>query len=292
MDINTIAKKVGLLPEEDCSWAEDNVPLCKRGVKLAWLYQFVEQVDKHLEDEWIQYEYQAKAATYFDYVPEPDRPQFPRYQILNPLFLVPNLIKPLTIKLKSPLYARVPVDQRGKPDVFISHTWSQALITNNPFSTLHIISEPMQMNKKFTDDSYIWMDLVAYNQHSIESIALDIKAVIQSIGQLCLPLIDAAPFSRLWCLWEILCAHVTKSDITVYEPFSYAQDIGYVARVFSENFRSVSNASTTLPRDKEQILNAMISTFGSIRQTDEYLHKLVKEGLTKESDKPWYRPKP
>lgn len=63
--------------------------------------------------------------------------------------------------------------------------------------------------------------------------------------------------------------------------------MGFVYGIFTEKFRSVSDAETTVPKDKQEILDAMISTFGSIGQTDEHLRKLVERGLTKDSDKPW-----
>jgi hypothetical protein len=68
-------------------------------------------------------------------------------------------------------------------------------------------------------------------------------------------------------------------------------DLGRVFRIFSEEFRSVADASTTKPKDRDDILNAMISTFGSLRQTDEYLLKLLKDGLSHEEDKPWTKTK-
>jgi hypothetical protein len=67
--------------------------------------------------------------------------------------------------------------------------------------------------------------------------------------------------------------------------------MGFVYGIFRETFRSVSEAETTVPKDKQEILDAMISTFGSIGQTDEHLHKLIERGLTKDSDKPWNKPR-
>jgi len=290
MDINAIAEKTGLLPEEDCSWVENDVPLSDRGVRVDWLYDFLRKVDRHLQDEWERFDNQARATLYFDYVPEPATPQFIRDQEITPAFLIPNLILPLTRKLKSPFYARIPLEHRGKPNLFVSHTWSQVLVSGNAFTTLDPISSAMR-NNKGGRNPYVWIDIVSYNQHLFENVASDMKAVISSIGELCLPMIDAAPFSRLWCLWEMLCAHVTKSEINIYEPSASPYDIGYVYDVFTKDFRSVSDALTTLPKDKEEILNAMIATFGSIGGTDEYLCKVVEHGLTKQSDKPWNTPR-
>ena len=284
MDINAIAEKSGLLPEGECSWEENDVPLRDRGVSLKWLYEFSRAVESHLNDLWKQFDYQDRAARYFDNVPEPVSPEFPRDQAITPVFLVPNVILPLTRKLKSPLYARIPLEHRGKPNLFVSHTWSQGLI-GNAFCTLGPITS--SFHKHYDGDPYIWIDIVSYNQHLFENIAADMKAVISSIGNVCFPLIDAAPFSRLWCLWEILCAHVTNSEVNICEPAQSAYDMGFVYGIFTEKFRSVSDAETTVPKDKQEILDSMISTFGSIGQTDEHLRKLVERGLTKDSDKPW-----
>ena len=113
MDIDVIAEKSGLLPEGECSWEERDVPLRDRGVSLKWLYNFSRAVESHLDDLWKQFDYQDRAARYFDNVPEPVAPEFPRDQAMTPAFRVPNVILPLTRNLQSPLYARIPLEQRA-----------------------------------------------------------------------------------------------------------------------------------------------------------------------------------
>lgn len=95
----------------------------------------------------------------------------------------------------------------------------------------------------------------------------------------------------MWCLWEILCAHLTNSEVNICEPLQSASEMGFVYDIFTKKFGSVSDGETTVPKDKQDILNAMISTFGSIDQTDEYFRKIVERGLTKDSDKPWNKPR-
>ena len=91
-------------------------------------------------------------------------------------------------------------------------------------------------------------------------------AIIGDIGNLYLPVVDSTPFSRLWCLWEILCAYKTKSKINVNaEPSGYRNDLGFVREMFKNKFRSVSDAQTTLEKDKIEILKAINSTFGILK---------------------------
>jgi hypothetical protein len=70
-----------------------------------------------------------------------------------------------------------------------------------------------------------------------------------------------------------------------------AYNIGMASDAFWYEFKSVENASITLAVDREQILEAMIATFGSIQETDQYLRGLVDTMLSKHSDKPWNKPK-
>jgi hypothetical protein len=187
MDINAIAEKSGLLAEGVCSWDEHDVALRDRGVSLKWLYNFARAVESYVNDLWKQFDFQDRANRYFDNVPEPVSPEFPRDQAITPAFLVPNVILPLTGKLNCPLYARIPLEHRGKPNLFVSHTWSQGLI-GNAFCTLGPITS--SFHKHYGGDPYIWIDIVSYNQHLFENIAADMKAVISSIGDVCFPLIS------------------------------------------------------------------------------------------------------
>ena len=51
-------------------------------------------------------------------------------------------------------------------------------------------------------------------------------------------------------------------------------------KAFESKFLSVADSATSISGDKEQILDAMISTFGSIDETDRYLRDLVKSKLS------------
>ena len=77
--------------------------------------------------------------------------------------------------------------------------------------------------------------------------------------------------------------------VHVYEANGSVYDIGYLSRCFHDEFKSVERAATTLSSDREEILSAMVSTFGSIQKADDYVHLLVDGMLSKDSDKPWNR---
>jgi hypothetical protein len=281
--LRTLRAGAGLLGESETNLLDAQVPVEERGVRLEWLIAFLKAVDKAWQETVRQYDDQARAATHFDGVPDPDPLPFPRnLEPSVPAFLVPHVIKPLTRELQAPLYVLVPPDQRGRPDVFISHTWSNPLI-GFAASSLYAIGAL----GKHPAPTHVWLDVVCYNQHKAEAIADDMKSVIRSIGRLVLPMVNTAPFSRLWCLWELLCAHLTEASILIEEPNTNVHDLGLVAAAFRTEFKSVEQANTTLPQDRRQILEAMVATFGSIDATDEYLRRLILAQLSNDSDKPW-----
>lgn len=284
-DLDAIAKKSGLLKESDVSWHDEDVPLQKRGVHVEWLNRFAWEVYRNLQEVIEHHEAQKQASIHLDNVPWPSPLPFPESQEITSAFLVPNVIQPMTKALAAPLFARVPEEYRGCPDLFVSHAWSNPLV-RNAFAELEALTSPLQRRGA---TQYVWLDIVCYNQHCVEAVAEDMKAVVASIGRVGIPMINSVPFSRLWCLWELLCAHVAQVEVVVYEANGSAYDIGYLAKCFQEDFQSVEQASTTVPYDREQILNAMVSTFGSLHKTDEHIRQLVFSMLSKDSDKPWNR---
>jgi hypothetical protein len=252
-------------------------------VHLKWLNDFFWAVYRSWHDLLEQRESQRRASIYYDRVPWPSPLPFPTDQEMTPEFLVPNVIRPLTKVIAGPLFALIPNEYRGNPDLFVSHPWSNKLV-GSAFATLEALNTPFRGRDTV---KYVWLDVVCYNQHRVEGIAADMKAVVASIGRLGIPMINSVAFSRLWCLWELLCAQVTQAKVVVYEANSSAYDLGFLARCFQNEFKSVKRAATTLPEDRKQILDAMVSTFGSIRKADSYIHGLIIDMLSKESDKPW-----
>jgi hypothetical protein len=297
MDINWIAKENGLL-SEDISWNDNTVPLSDCGVRYEWIQNFLQGIQNYIDKSWEFYDSHSKAYEYLnfsDLIREPIEPKIPRDEDITPEFIVPNFIKPLTIKSKSPLYARVPSEFRGKPDVFVSHSWNQILpITINLIVSYRMYGMvdprynegPLHGKPRYGENPYLWIDVISYNQHKVESIADDMKAIIRFIGNLALPIptynrMFKTPFSRLWCLWELLCAYETKSEILLCDTAMARADVGKGFELFQKSFSSVSNASTTLEKDKVEILNAIISTFGSIDAADKYIRQLIDKFLPK-----------
>ena len=111
MDINSIAEETGLL-SEDLAWNDNTVPLQKRGVEIGWIIEFFHNIDKYIQRQWDAYYSNSEGyrrLLYYGDLPDnatPPTKPFLELQEITPAFVVPNFIKPLTMKSKSPLYAR------------------------------------------------------------------------------------------------------------------------------------------------------------------------------------------
>ena len=252
---------------------------------MKWLNDFVWEVHREWREVLERHEQQRRANVWFDHVPSPSPLPFPADQEMTSEFLVPNVIRPMTKALAAPLFGLVPDEYRGRPDLFVSHAWSNPLV-GNAFAELEALGAPYSGRGTA---NYVWLDVVCYNQHRVEAVAADMKAIVKSIGRVGIPMINSVPFSRLWCLWELLCAHVCQAPVVIYEANGSAYDLGYLARRFHEEFNSVEQAATAIPSDREQIINAMIATFGSLQTADDHIRQLVTGMLSKDSDKPWNR---
>jgi len=198
-----------LLPIDACSWSEDDVPLGHRGVRFSWLYDFVAKIDSAIADMWNHFRSTQRAAMYGPWdIPWPDQPVYPE-ELLTTRQLVAELIVPMTSAIRAPLYARVPTEHRGRPSVFISHTWSSYAVAA-AHGSLDIVLDHHR-------DSFVWIDMACYNQQSVvdASIAADMKAIISGIGQIAFILTTQPFFTRSWCLWEIVCGHQTGAAVKV-----------------------------------------------------------------------------
>jgi len=145
------------------------------------------------------------------------------------------------------------------------------------------------MKRRNLNWSFIWIDIACYNQHLFESISEDMKYIISSIGFVGIPMLYSGAFSRLWCIWEFLCAYITKAEIQFLEVSSSASDYGRAYEYFKSTFRSIADASTTLEKDKVQILEAIVKTFGSVEAADKYFLELTDKGLTEDRWKPRHK---
>ena len=133
-------------------------------------------------------------------------PIVPPYALLNVRSLVDHFVLPLTSALRAPLWACVPEEHRGRPDYFVSHTWNSLSFgpPQQEIGTLDAIEHLGQ---------YAWIDFVAYNQHTIESIPTDMEAVIGEIGKVIFAGTPVPTLGRIWCLWES-CAQIVLEPIS------------------------------------------------------------------------------
>ena len=283
LNLDTIRKDATLV-QPDAS--HDLPALQDRGVTLEWLVDFGKSAARELSRLWQAHDDQARAAFYFDNVPDPSPLPYTRGQDVTSHFLTAAVVRPLTAQYAVPLYAMVPPGARGKPDIFLSHAWGNPLIG---YASSELVALSSGVRSAGSPPVCLWFDIASYNQHRVEAIASNMKDVIASIGRLGLPLFNDLPFSRLWCLWELLCAHVTDAEIVVFEPNTSAHDLGLVLKHFHDTFVSVDRAETTLPEDRDAILSAMIDTFGSIANTNRFVLELISSRLSSDADKPWNR---
>ena len=285
LDLAAIAAATGMQP--DVPERGGSPPLHERGVRLGWLIGFLKEVDAQRRLIVDRHESQRRASIHFDSVPWPEALPPEATGDLDGEIVAFDVVRPMTRCAQGPLYARVPEEHRGLPDLFVSHAWANPLIGGSAFTSLYALSGPYRSHGPAT---FVWLDLVCYNQHRPEAIADDMRTVIRHIGRVALPLINPVPFTRLWCLWELLCAFTTKAEIEVWEANGSVYDLGFLARTFEETFVSVTHARTRLAADRQQILDAMVEAFGSLEAADRYVRRLVLDQLSKDSDKPWNRP--
>lgn len=272
------------MPLELCSWREDDVPLAERGVRISWLYDFVISIYSAIDGLWGEYYTAYEIAKNNDrfasdrnpnYSPEdikwPDQPVYSRP--LTTSQLVSLFIVPLTSHIKAPLYARIPPEHRGCPSKFISHTWSSYTV-QGAHGTLDMV-------KDHDHDSFAWIDIVCYNQHRVqnENIYGDMKEIISRIGQIAFVLTPEPFFTRSWCLWEIVCAHQTKTKVSVYNQIARIQKKYWSSEkdAIPKKFKSITNLSAIKQHDKDKIFKLLVSTFGSVHQADEYIHSILPQ---------------
>jgi len=261
-----------LLPAQGCIWNEGEVPLAKRGVAFGWLYDFAAKIDKATGEMWQRFYDQQRSSIHFDHVPWPERPEYPEANFKTRAF-VEKIVIPLTDKIQSPLYARVPQEHRGSPSIFISHTWD-SFIVRGAHGTLDMV---LDRNR----DSFVWIDFTCYNQHLVknESIAKDMNSIISEIGDIALVLTTEPFFTRSWCLWELVCAHRSNVPINVYDQIDRIK-YKYWSSEVSElppDFNSITALTATKRADKEQIFDLLISTFGTVDSANSYIQNILSK---------------
>jgi hypothetical protein len=185
-------------------------------VRVSWLVGWVRTLLEDINRPRIAAIEQAQNAAHHNTAgrwglhdqPDLEVPTAPRYALLNVRAQVEHFVLPLTSALRAPLWAYVPSEHRGKPDFFLSYTWNSLLLgpPQQEIGTLDAIEHL---------DQYAWIDFVAYNQHTIESIPTDMESVIGEIGKVVFAGTPVPTLGRIWCLWELLCANRTGTDFDI-----------------------------------------------------------------------------
>ncbi len=263
------------------SWSDEEVPLAQRGVRIAWVINWVRNL---LEDinrpqtvaiEQAQKAIEHNQAGKWDRHDQPDMPvpTVPRQTLLNVRALVEYFVIPLTSALKAPLWAFVPPEHRGKPNFFLSHTWSSLLLApdRQKIGTLDAIEHL---------DEYIWLDFVSYNQQTIESIPTDMEAVIGEIGKVLYAGTPVPSLGRIWCLWELLCVNRTGVAFDIAIRPGYRNDKILAVNTFYRSFTGVEQAVAYDPDDQKIIAEEVLAQFGSAEKANTHFERILRERLS------------
>ena len=85
--------------------------------------------------------------------------------------------------------------------------------------------------------------------------------------------------TREYGIWEVICALRFDKEIVFLDYDRKQRDYMHIHREFLRNYRSISDAGTSIKSDKEEILVAAADIFGSLEATDQYFIRMMKECL-------------
>jgi hypothetical protein len=266
-------------------WSESDVPLAQRGVRVSWLVATVrdllEDINRPRAEAIAEGERAAahNKAGFYGLHDQPDMavPTVPEYALLNVRSLVDHFVLPLTIASRAPLWAYVPSEHRGKPDHFVSHTWS-SLLLGPPLQEIGTLDAIEHL------EHFVWIDFVAYNQHSIKSIPNEMEGVIGEIGKVAFAGAPVPTLGRIWCLWELLCANRTGTDFDIAIRPGYRNDKILAVNTLYRSFVGVEKAVATKPQDLEIISAEVLSQFGSAAAANEHFDRALRERFSAD----WY----
>ena len=79
-------------------------------------------------------------------------------------------------------------------------------------------------------------------------------------------------------MWEVVCGRQTGAEVMIYDQILRIQKKYWTTEAgqMPPDFSSVADLSASVDADREEILNLLISTFGSIAQADEYVRNLLR----------------
>lgn len=252
-------ESIGLLDPRRASWNDIDVPLHERGVRLGWLRDFV---GRCLPTTMVH----------------PSRAEPAMHELME------QHIKPVTNSLRAPLYALVPMHERGKPTAFLSYSWNNPVLSGQSLyqcGTLDAFGNRRQ-GRADIDDEFVWMDVVCYNQYTLKSAAIgvDMEKVISSIGRMYIAVTPTPLFDRLWCLWELLASlkHRCKIEFCL-APLNGRTENRIMSNDFFQAFDGFENARATVAGDYRLLLDAILRDYGSIRAADDHVRQLLRGEL-------------
>jgi hypothetical protein len=187
-------------------------------------------------------------------------------------------VKPLTAEIRAPLYARIPSDYTGQPNVFISHAWNALLVgpDEQRMGTIDALARPLSSARP----EYIWIDFVCYNQHLFESIAPDMERVVGEIGRIAFAGTPIPLLNRSWCLWELLCSERVAAAPEVYIHAGFRNDKILSVNALFRSFTGVESSTSSSAKDKADIFQQFLKYFGSFEFADKHIETLIRDKLS------------
>jgi ankyrin repeat protein len=209
-------------------------------------------------------------------------PAIPPPSLMNAHCFVEQFIKPLTESIQAPLYTRIPPEHVGPPEIFISHAWNALLVgpDGQEIGTIDALARPLSRPKP----TYVWIDVICYNQHLVETIAPDMERVVGEIGRIGFAATPVPLLNRSWCLWELLCSERTGASPEVFVHAGYRNDKILSVNALFRSFAGVEGSQSSSPRDRADIFDAFLKQFGSFEASDAHIEALIREKLSA----PWF----
>lgn len=251
----------------------DDTPLEERGVSMRWLNRALAWMRKVCEDQ---------------------------SPIIPTRLFVALVVEPLVLSSEEealPLYFFLPLADRGKPSVFMSHGWDSWL---RHLLFLPPTSVPGNLAKQNgPQKTFLWMDIFAIVQDpgstKQQSEVAQVGEVVRTIGKTCIVVpghgsiqFALLPARRSWCCLEIafttqnnLSARVGWNKAFFDGSFESPENLDYHRRLIQEIGQlKCSNAQTRNEYEKETILDLLEQKHG-LEQADLMVRRAILEAFYK-----------
>lgn len=219
------------------------IPVFQRGVRLEWLTKFGAAIN----------------------------PDFYSGSDLTTRDVIERVVIPLTKPQCLPLFSYVPDEFRGRPRHFLSHAWNDYFLRPFGFGLISIL------DYRFRPDDCVWIDFVCHNQHEQELLPEQLQATISRVGSVQFLINEPILFTRSWCIYELLQAHLTKADMQIQVAGGAPDDHIFKAEEAIKNFTSTQRARASKKEDKRAIDREIIRVFGRIENADAVVRTLLSK---------------